>query len=65
MGFIAAGSAGCSGLGTAEILRSGKFIAAVIDHVVSCDPRCDVGPQSGDFGRHDDCGKNQDCLQDV
>src|SRR5262249_31678698 len=47
--FLPSGLARSAGLGSAEILGARQFVAAVIDHVMTGDPRHDIWAEIIDF----------------
>jgi len=63
--FVTAGFADDSSLSATEILGAGKFVAAVINHVVAGYPGRDVGAQLLNLYLHNDRDKDQKSFQKI
>jgi hypothetical protein len=63
--FTAPGAAGGSSLRAAEILGARKFVAAVVDHVMTGKSGRDEGSQLRDLHLHQDHSKDQKGLQRI
>jgi hypothetical protein len=63
--LAATGASSVSSLRAAEIFSARKFVAAVIDYVVTGEAGSDEGLQLRNLQLHHDHGKNQEGLQHI